>query len=81
MWLAGWKVVQEQVEFDGKKEDRGCQVSVKLEVSVRRRFPCSQFLESLTPFSAFSLSFFHYMGNQLHLMFETRLKLTCGVNE
>ena len=75
------KVVQEQVVFDGKKEDRGWQVSVKLEVSVRRRFPCSQFLESLTPFSAFSLSFFHNMRNQLHLMFETRLKLTCGVNE
>ena len=47
------KVVQEQVVFDGKKEDRGCQVSVKLEVSVRRRFPCSQFLESLTPYSVF----------------------------
>ena len=61
MLLVILKVVQEQVVFDGKKEDRGCQVSVRLEVSVRRRFPCSQFLESLTPFSAFSLSFFHYI--------------------
>ena len=46
------KVVQEQVVFDGKKEDRGCQVSVRLEVSVRRRFPCSQFLESSSSYSA-----------------------------
>ena len=53
MLLVILKVVQEQVVFDGKKEDRGCQVSVKLEVSVRRRFPCSQFLESSTPYSAF----------------------------
>ena len=34
------RVMKSRLQVDGKKEDRRCQESVRLEVSVRSHFPC-----------------------------------------